>query len=110
MGNVTGWLTKYGFTFGPAVVTRHASIERRPGKGHYVIIGIDTGPVNAPSVVPDTDGPEGFAEPDAHIEPACVKHTLHVYISPTGRSVRCYLDGEELLTSAGHRRVWRTGR
>lgn len=107
MSKVTGWFTRYGFTFGPAVVTRIASLERRPGKGHTVCIGIETGPVNAPGYGQWDE--DGIGHPDAQIEPGAVKHTLHVYISPTGRSVRCYLDGEELLTNAGHRRVWRPG-
>lgn len=83
-----GWLTQYGFSWGPAVVTRMSSLARRKGKPETICIGIDTGFVLPP------DGAQ-----DAHLEKGTRKHSLHVYVSPTGRSVRCFLDGQEMLTS-----------
>lgn len=57
---------RYGFRWGPIVVARWASFDR--GNGHTRVLGItsDRGP------------------------------KVHVYVSPTGRSVRVYRDGKEL--------------
>jgi hypothetical protein len=90
------WPTRYGFAWGPAVVTRLASFERRrkgKGSGRYICIEVETGQVLAP-----------YGDENAGMEPGARKHRLEVYVSPTGSSVRCYLDGEEMLTELQHSR------
>jgi hypothetical protein len=84
----------YGFGWGPALVTRMSSFTRKDhGKERTSIcIGIDTG-----FVVPESYSYRGGRE-NTHIAPGTHKHSLHVYISQTGQSVRCYLDGQEMFT------------
>lgn len=57
---------RYGFRWGPVVISRWASFQRP--NGHCRVLGIrpDRGPA------------------------------LEVYVSPTGRSVRVFRDGKEL--------------
>lgn len=58
---------EYGFRWGPVVVQRYAEFQRPKGELCRVL------------------GIESDAAP-----------TLHIYVSPTGRSVRVYRNGKEL--------------
>lgn len=59
--------TKYGFAWGPMVVSRLTEVEWRKGRGPQRVLGVKTN-----------------------------TRRLEVYVSPTGRVVRAYLDGREL--------------
>lgn len=61
-------LTQYGFTWGPMEVTRITSFSRGKNRGTSRILELNT---------------------DAG-------RKLQIYVSPTGRSVRVWRDGEEL--------------
>lgn len=87
-GSPRGWLRSdgYGFTWGTALVAvavrRVASFRRdRRDPGDALVL--------AASIEAPADGPAGWHSPKR-------LHALEVYVSPTGRSVRVFLDGEEL--------------
>ena len=63
--------TQHGFEYGAATVERIMSYERGKGKGRWVVIGIK---------------PTGDE-----------KHSVEVYVSPKGRSVRIFCNGKELV-------------
>lgn len=59
---------KYGFEWGPVTVTRLASFSPKAGRGRYYMVEVRS-----------------------------VHHTLTIHVSPTGRSVRVFKGGKELL-------------
>ena len=71
--------TRYGFRWGPFTVERCASIERHKGEGLFRILKCYVG---------------GDREPGGPGEKR--REVLEIYVSPTGRSVRVFRDGEEL--------------
>jgi hypothetical protein len=82
----------FGFAWGPALVTRMSSFTRKDhGKDRTSLcLGVETGVIR--------ELPFGG---DPAVEARTRKHSLHVYISQEGRSVRCFLDGQEMLTPDG---------
>jgi hypothetical protein len=82
--NPVRW-TPYGFGWGPALVTRMWSWSRldRGKRRESFCFSVTTGEITTSS-----DGGADIRSP---------RHTLHVYVSTTGRSVQVYLDGEKMV-------------